>query len=657
MNEAQTIECKLITETKKGTRIKSAATLRFFNGRIEFVKSPFSLKDEIKAMAGSKWHGFEEPPRKIWSVSDTPRNRFQLSYLTGENPYEWFDQEIVPRKYKRPLMPHQCDLADYGLTYHYSIWAAEMGTGKTLAAITVLEESGVEEWLWVGPKSALKAVQREFKKWDLDPSIKVECLTYEGLTRLMEEWPKDKKPPRGIIFDESHRLKNASTQRTVAAQKIADLIRQHHQFDGYVILMSGTPSPKTPVDWWSQAEIAWPGFLKEGSPKALEQRLAFMADKRLDSGVIQTRIGWKDDQHKCNICGKVFEDGPHELDGITEECDYHAFESSKNEVSLMYERLTGLVVVKHKKDCLDLPDKRYRTIICKPNKSTLRAAQVLMGSAPNTITGLTLLRELSDGFQYREVEDGMMPCTHCKVTGTVEEWYDPLDEDRTFSAVDMLDAELVASLEKHIVNCPVCGGDKEVKKYKRITREVACPKEAALLQLLEENEDHGRIVIFAGFTGSVDRCVNICTKNRWDVVRCDGRGMQVFKVHTDGTIETLVREDALEYWANPDNQRVAFVAHPESGGIGLTLTEACTAVFYSNSYKPDCRPQSEDRIHRPGIDANKGATIIDLIHLPTDERVLEVIRENRKLELLTMGEVMASLSDEEAGEEGEIVEK
>jgi hypothetical protein len=33
-----------------------------------------------------------------------------------------------------------------------------------------------------------------------------------------------------------------------------------------------------------------------------------------------------------------------------------------------------------------------------------------------------------------------------------------------------------------------------------------------------------------------------------------------------------------------------------------------------------------------------GCEIVDLIHLPTDERVLEVIQENRKIELMTMGE-------------------
>jgi hypothetical protein len=101
-----------------------------------------------------------------------------------------------------------------------------------------------------------------------------------------------------------------------------------------------------------------------------------------------------------------------------------------------------------------------------------------------------------------------------------------------------------------------------------------------------------------------------------------------------------------------NHPRVAFDANPESGGMSLTLVEARTAVYWSNSWKPEYRIQSEDRIHRIGMDLNLGCLIVDLIHLPTDERVLDVIRENRKLELMTMGELMAGIQWESNGEEG-----
>ena len=130
-----------------------------------------------------------------------------------------------------------------------------------------------------------------------------------------------------------------------------------------------------------------------------------------------------------------------------------------------------------KKTVSTLPEKRYRKVICKPTASTLRVARAIAASAPNAVTGLTLLRELSDGFQYREAKDGKTKCPHCEEScGKVYEWFDPEDEDRTFRAIDMLDEALVARLEKREVDCPRCGGTGEVDRMKRIVREVPCPK-------------------------------------------------------------------------------------------------------------------------------------------------------------------------------------
>ena len=106
-----------------------------------------------------------------------------------------------------PLMPHQCDMADAGLTYHFQIWAAEMGTGKSLAAQEVMERSGVDLWYWIGPKTSLPNIRREFRKWNMDPTICVEMMTYEALVRKMDDWKTEDELPRGVIFDESSKLK------------------------------------------------------------------------------------------------------------------------------------------------------------------------------------------------------------------------------------------------------------------------------------------------------------------------------------------------------------------------------------------------------------------------------------------------------------------
>lgn len=621
-------DISLITTTAKGTMLKSTATVEYKDDRIWFLRSPFSLKDEIKAMQGSKWHGFDKEPRKVWSVADTHRNRFQLEYMKGENPYEWFDRPIQHFEYPRKLMAHQKELADIALTYHYQIWAAEMRTGKTLAAISVMEMSGVKDWVWVGPKTTLHAIRFEFEKWNMDKSLNVNLMTYDGLESMMADWNGD-PPCQGLILDESSKCKNGSAKRSIAAQKLADLIRSKYKMDGYVLLMTGTPAPKTPVDWWSQAEIAWPGFLKEGSAKALESRLAFFADVQLDMGPIKKRIGWKDNELKCDRCGNFEDHECHQL-----EVADHVFKPSFNEVSYLYERLKGLVTIKHKKDCLDLPEKEFVTIRLQPSKATLRVAKAIVDTAPNTITGLTLLRELSDGFQYREEANGTKKCDHCQ-DGKVTEWYD--DSDRTYRSIDMLDPSI--QLQSRQVECPKCGGTCEMNSYTRTVKMVPTPKQEALEGLLEKSEDYGRIVIFAGFTGSVDRCAEICTKNGWDVVRCDGRGFAVRQYNSDGEMFWDSKIPGLAYWADRSNERVAFVSHPESGGMGIDLSEAPIAVFWSNSFKPEYRIQAMERIHGPRMNRELGATIYDLVHLPTDERVLDVIKDNRRIEKMTLGEI------------------
>lgn len=626
------IDVKFITTTRSGTRIKAPVTLQYVGGRIEFLKSPFSLKDEIKSMSGSRWHGFEEPPRKIWSVRDCERNRFQIQWLMGVNSYEWWEQPLKHWEYDRPLYSFQELMSDHMLTYHYCIIAAEQGVGKTLSAIETMEKSKWNDFWWVGPKSALKAVEREFYKWGLSSDINLELMTYERLRSIMKGWKDGDVPPPGVVFDESSRLKSASAQRTVAAQNLADSIREQYGKEGYVILMSGTPSPKSPVDWWSQGEIAWPGFLREGDSRSFERRMGIFVEKETMQGKHLQRVTWLDDEAKCKHCGSYEPDH----DSMAED---HQFEPSFNEVAYLHERLQGLTLVLRKKDCLDLPEKQYRTIRLNPTATLNRVAKALVKVAPNAITGLTWLRELSDGFQYQNIEQGTEKCPVCE-DGTIEVWVDPEDSDRIFEMVDMLDSKYVKTLEKKQVKCSRCGGTQEVPKIVRITKEIPCPKDDAIKELLEENEEQGRLVIFAGFTGSIDRVTALCLKQKWAVVRVDGRGWKVFDLDGDS-----LQVKPLDYWADLDNPRVVFVAHPRSGGLGLTLTESRMAVFYSNDYSGESRAQAEDRIHRLGTDINRGATIVDLIHLPTDEKVRDILRSNKKLELMTLGEIEGIFGD------------
>ena len=194
-----------------------------------------------------------------------------------------------------------------------------------------------------------------------------------------------------------------------------------------------------------------------------------------------------------------------------------------------------------------------------------------------------------------------------------------------------------------------------VTKFKRITREVPCPKEDVVVDILEQCENQRRVVFFAGFTGSLDRLTRICQREGWDTIRVDGRGWSIARLtgekneDSTPTTERIRLDNPLDFWVENPERQIAFIAHPMSGGISLTLCEqegrpgANTAVFFSNDYNPATRSQAVDRIHRTGMLG--GALIIDILHLPTDKRVLEVLNQNRKLELMTMGVFEADFED------------
>lgn len=624
---------KLITRSKSGRLIKIETQIEKVKGRIEFINSPFALKDEIKAMAGSRWGGTEDPPRKnVWSVKDCERNWFQIRWLMGENPYEWWERPVVDVEFDRPLKTYQKMQVRIGLTYHYAIIAAEMGLGKTLVGIELMERSGFHDWWWVSPKSGLEAVKIELRKWNCD--MQPQLMTYDRLRIMMEEWQPGDPIPQGIILDESSRAKGATSKRTCAAQLVADEIRRRFGKDGFVILMSGSPAPKSPLDWWSQCEIAWPGFVKEGSAKGFEWRLGVFKKQKTEQGDFHKRITWKDDEKKCSVCGQLKEHEEHQdaLYGGT-----HGFVPCVNEVALLQKRLAGLAWPFFKKDWLpELPDMIYRELVLEPSSTIKRVAKALAQSAPTAIQGLTWLRELSDGFQYREVQDGTKECPCCNGVGEVEAWEIEgklvYEQGQLLAFEDMLTRG--AKVNTVIATCDLCHGEKVVPNMIRESREVPCPKEDALKDLLDENSDQGRLVTFAGFQGSIDRCTRVSLNEGWDVGQIDGRGWKVLTPNGG-----VIRVDLLQHWMDLEKtRRMNIVAHPASGGMGLTLTESRMAVYYSNDFSPESRTQSKARIHRLGMDVNKGATIVDLLHLPTDKKVLDVLNDNRRLEMMTLQE-------------------
>jgi SNF2 family DNA or RNA helicase len=122
------------------------------------------------------------------------------------------------------------------------------------------------------------------------------------------------------------------------------------------------------------------------------------------------------------------------------------------------------------------------------------------------------------------------------------------------------------------------------------------PRIAALMQLLADCEGES-VIVWAQF---VEECRAIAA-----ALRVAG----VSHVEYRGEIPRAQREDALDAFQAGRSQ--VFLGQPDAGGIGLTLTAATTAIYFSCDYDLEARQQSEDRCHRIGT--KKTVRYIDLV--------------------------------------------
>ena len=150
-----------------------------------------------------------------------------------------------------------------------------------------------------------------------------------------------------------------------------------------------------------------------------------------------------------------------------------------------------------------------------------------------------------------------------------------------------------------------------------------------LLNLLDEIE--GKVIIWANYVYDIKHIVNTIT---------DEYGADSI-VEYYGAIESKTRQKNIEKFQDPKSKVRFFVGNPQTGGYGITLTQASNVIYYSNGYDLEKRLQSEDRAHRIGQE--KSVTYIDLIARNTvDEKIVKALRKKINIASTVMGEDLKS---------------
>ena len=180
----------------------------------------------------------------------------------------------------------------------------------------------------------------------------------------------------------------------------------------------------------------------------------------------------------------------------------------------------------------------------------------------------------------------------------------------------------VAELEGNMIEAP-----EAITRLLRL-QQILCgwfPSEEGLSQIDDKNP---RIEALKEILSDIDSKVIIWARFKADL-RAIERALGDLAVSYHGDVTSDAREVAVDRFQNDPSIKY-FIGQPQSGGIGLTLTAADYAIYYSNSFDLEQRMQSEDRCHRIGTKNN--VTYIDIeTRKSVDSKIIKALREKKNL--------------------------
>lgn len=144
----------------------------------------------------------------------------------------------------------------------------------------------------------------------------------------------------------------------------------------------------------------------------------------------------------------------------------------------------------------------------------------------------------------------------------------------------------------------------------------------AKMQTLDETLDDllsagKKVVIFARFTPEIQAITELANKKETNPAMIDG------------SVSMAVRGEEVKRFQTDPNCRV-FVAQIQSAGLGITLTAADTAIFYSLDFSYANYEQARARIHRLG--QRNTCTYIHLLAQDTvDEKIMAALKAKKSV--------------------------
>jgi SNF2 family DNA or RNA helicase len=255
----------------------------------------------------------------------------------------------------------------------------------------------------------------------------------------------------------------------------------------------------------------------------------------------------------------------------------------------------------------------------------------IAGRMINLVSGFKNLDELSEKlkpFSYRVLKEDCLdlpPKIYMKRTVALTKDQEKIYEQMRKEALATLNGKTVTTVNAltqlmrlHQITCGHFAADDGT------IQEVKNNRLDELMDVLDEVE--GKAIIWAHYQYDIKRIIK-------EIKKVYGPGSVVDYY---GLTPQDQRQTNRERFQKPNGTRF-LVGTPQTGGYGITLTQAHTVIYYSNGYDLEKRLQSEDRAHRIG--QKKTVTYVDLIAEDTvDNKIVKALRKKVNIASEVMGE-------------------
>jgi SNF2 family DNA or RNA helicase len=423
----------------------------------------------------------------------------------------------------------------------------------------------------------------EYKTFCESPGLKVLIIHYEAfittkINSIIVQFSKSGYLDMFVILDESTKIKEMTAKRT---KKIIKGFSNRK----YKAILTGTPTPNSPIDLYAQFEFLQPGFFGMSlfhfkhhytimvNIKSQDGRHANILLTEKYYSIIKYKINKIQNEH--GITGNGLSDNEILLrfEGLSYKygislkdifyirnqpvfCPYKNMDELNNKIS----KITYKVM---KKDCLDLPEKIYEKLIVEMSGEQKRVIAELKKQYQTEYAGrqLTISNMLTLIGRLQIITGGNFPC---------------MEDNSKYTTKPMKDN----------------------------------PKLKALMEDIDTVSEDTKIIIWAIFTSELQTIYNAL---------CEKYFCRLYYGNTTKEERTEIKNDFMA------GKFRILIINPSVGGLGLNFQISTLHYFFSNSYKADDRLQAEDRSHRIGQKNNvvyKDIIIKDSI----DEKVYAAIR-------------------------------